>query len=74
MFFVMLGVLLFVKSLKSEKKLPYFLSGVFLGLGILTKVYALLFAPALVFYAFYYNDNKMHKKQVQGQKVKHKLE
>src|SRR3989344_2290047 len=58
MFFVMLGVLLFVKSLKSEKKLPYFLSGVFLGLGILTKVYALLFAPALVFYAFYYNYNK----------------
>src|SRR3989344_3165043 len=43
LFFVLLGMLFFVKALKLEKTPLFALSGLFLGLAIYTKTYPLLF-------------------------------
>jgi hypothetical protein len=53
-FFSLFALFFFVKSLKSRSKIQLTLSGIFLGLGILTKVYTLLFIPVMLIYAGYY--------------------
>lgn len=54
MFFVLLTMLFFVKALKQNKRLFFVLSGMFIGVAILIKIYALLFIPALLLYGIYY--------------------
>nr|QBM01225.1 hypothetical protein [uncultured archaeon] len=54
LFFTLLAMLFFVKALKQNKRLLFIFSGISLGAGILTKIYALLFIPALLLYAVYY--------------------
>jgi len=55
MFFVLLSMLLFIKALKTSSTINYALSGIFMGLAIYTKVYALLFIPSLLLYSLYFN-------------------
>lgn len=55
MFFVLLGMLLFVKATKSSDNSRYLMSGMFMGLAIYTKVYPLLFIPSLLLYFIYIN-------------------
>lgn len=54
MFFALLAMLFFVKSLKQNKRLFFILSGAFIGVAILIKIYSVLFIPALLLYAIYY--------------------
>jgi 4-amino-4-deoxy-L-arabinose transferase-like glycosyltransferase len=54
MFFGMSSMLLFVRAMKNHKLLYYWISGVFLGLAIYTKVYPLLFVPSLLLYFVYF--------------------
>ncbi|MGV8142530.1 MAG: ArnT family glycosyltransferase [Candidatus Pacearchaeota archaeon] len=54
MFFVMLSMLLFVRGLKSDKKILFAFSGIAMGLALYTKVYPVLFIPSLLLYAIYY--------------------
>jgi len=61
MFFVLLGMLLFIRALKGNKNSTYALSGLFMGLGVYTKVYPLLFIPSLLLFFAYYNWKKNHK-------------
>lgn len=61
MFFVLMGMLLFVKGIKNNKSIYYALGGMFLGLGIYTKVYPLLFIPSLLLYFAYFNYRKKNK-------------
>ncbi|MDO8509309.1 MAG: glycosyltransferase family 39 protein [Nanoarchaeota archaeon] len=59
MFFVLLGMLLFIKALKNDKSIFYMISGVFFGLAIYTKVYPLLFIPSmLLFYVYWMKREK----------------
>jgi len=58
MFFVLFGMLFFVKALKQDKRIMFVLSGMFIGTGILIKIYALLFVPALVIYSLYHIKKK----------------
>ncbi len=60
MFFVLLSFLFFVKALKTDKRINYGISGIFMGLSIYTKVYPLLFIPSLLIYFIYFN--KKYKK------------
>ena len=60
MFFVLISMVLFVRAMKSEKKLFFALSGSFLGLAVYTKVYPLLFIPSLLLYFCY---DKLKKKE-----------
>lgn len=62
MFFVLFGMLFFVKALKQDKKKLFLASGIFIGVGILVKIYALLFIPALVLFAFYYSKKHVAEK------------
>ena len=68
MFFSLLGLFLFVKAIKTEKKYYFYFSGIFLGLGIYTKVYPLLFIPSLIFFFIYYN--KKQNKKISKQNIK----
>jgi len=61
MFFVMAGMFLFVRSLKTEKLKYYFASGILIGLAVYTKVYPLLFIPSLLLYFLYYQRKKKEK-------------
>lgn len=54
MFFVLTCMALFMRALKQEKKSLFALSGIVLGLALLTKVYTLLFVPVLIVYGAYY--------------------
>lgn len=54
MFFILLGMFLFVRALKTNKAGQFVLSGLFFGLAIYTKVYALLFLPSLFLYLIYF--------------------
>lgn len=54
MFFVIFGMLLFVRGLKGEKISLFILSGIAIGLSVYTKVYTLLFIPSLLIYAVYF--------------------
>lgn len=54
MFFVLGSMLLFIRGLKTKKLTYYVISGIFLGLGIYTKVYPLLFVPSLLLYFIYF--------------------
>lgn len=54
-FFVLISIFLFVKAIKTENNLKFIISGIFLGLGILTKLYPLLFIPVLVIFGLYKN-------------------
>ncbi len=53
MFFVLLGMLLFIRGLKTNKTAQFALSGLFIGLAIYTKVYPILFIPSLLLYGIY---------------------
>ncbi|MEK6844139.1 MAG: glycosyltransferase family 39 protein [Nanoarchaeota archaeon] len=53
MFFVLVGMLLFIKALKNNKLGYFSLSGMFIGLSIYSKVYTLLFIPSLLIYFIY---------------------
>lgn len=55
MFFVMFGMLLFVKALKSKKTSLFFVAGLLIGLAVYSKAYPLLFIPSLLAYAAYYS-------------------
>ena len=61
MFFVLLGMLMFVKALKNKRLAIFALSGLFMGLAIYTKVYPLLFIPSLLLYFIYYNYKEKDK-------------
>ncbi|PIN93062.1 hypothetical protein COU54_04465 [Candidatus Pacearchaeota archaeon CG10_big_fil_rev_8_21_14_0_10_31_24] len=54
MFFVITGMFVFIRALKSENPMLYIISGIFFGLAIYTKVYPVLFIPSLFLYAVYY--------------------
>jgi 4-amino-4-deoxy-L-arabinose transferase-like glycosyltransferase len=55
MFFILFGMLLFIKAIKQEKKALFLMAGIIFGTGILIKIYAVLFAPALIIYYYYYS-------------------
>ena len=57
MFFVLLGMFLFIRALKSDKLRYFVISGIFIGLAIYTKVYPLLFIPSLLLFFIYYKRN-----------------
>jgi hypothetical protein len=60
-FFISLSLFLFINAVHFKKEyFNFLLSGISLGLGVLTKVYALLFIPVLIAYALYFNykENK----------------
>ena len=61
MFFVLFGMLLFVKALKSDKGKYFALSGIFMGLAIYTKVYPLLFIPSLLLFFVYFKRKSKEK-------------
>src|SRR3989338_4276799 len=61
-FFVLLAMLFFIKALKTNKTYLYFVSGIFLGLAVYTKVYPLLFIPSLILFFIYWN--KKEKKEI----------
>ncbi|MAG26926.1 hypothetical protein CMI47_15410 [Candidatus Pacearchaeota archaeon] len=59
MFFVLLGMFLFVRAIKTGKATGFALSGLFIGVSIYTKVYSLLFIPSLLLYsAWFYRWKK----------------
>lgn len=72
MFFVLLGMFLFVKALKTNKILQFALSGLYFGLAIYTKVYALLFIPSLLLY-FVYLKKKLKMKVISKENIKRLL-
>lgn len=67
MFFVLFAMYFFVLALKREKNSFFLLAGVFIGLGILTKLYVLFFIPSLALYALYYNYS--NKKKIVDSKI-----
>lgn len=69
MFFVLLGMLLFVRGMKVEKTAQFALSGIFMGLAIYTKVYPLLFIPSLLLYAAYFK-RKSKEKIIESKNIK----
>lgn len=58
LFFIMLGVYFFLIGLKSDKTKFYAISGVFFGLGLMTKLYTPFFILSIIIYAFYINKKK----------------
>ncbi len=62
MFFVLLGMLLFIRAMKTNSYQKYALSGTSMGLAIYTKVYPLLFIPSLLLYFVYIKRSS--KKQI----------
>ena len=62
MFFVISGMFIFIKALKSDKSRYFAISGTFIGLAIYTKVYPLLFIPSLLLYFVYFN--RKYKKPI----------
>lgn len=71
MFFVLFAILMFVKGLKMEKNKYLAFAGILIGLGILTKVYALLFIPVALAFALY--DNKKKSGKYLDRRIKKKL-
>lgn len=65
MFFVLLSMLFFIRGLKQNKKSFFVLSGIFIGVGVLMKLYAILFVPVFIFYGFYVtHKDKNNKKRL----------
>ncbi len=63
MFFIFFSMFLFVKALKQNKNLLFIFSGIMMGIAILIKIYAFLFIPVLLLYAFYHiKKNKINYK------------
>lgn len=71
MFFVLFGLVLFIWALKNEKWTFFVASGSLVGLGVLTKVYCLLFVPVMIVFALYYNYKE--KKEVINKKLAKRL-
>ncbi|MEK6933661.1 MAG: glycosyltransferase family 39 protein [Nanoarchaeota archaeon] len=71
MFFVLFAILVFVKGLKTEKNKYMAFAGILIGLGILTKVYTLLFIPVALAYSLY--DNKKKNGKYLDKRIKRKL-
>ena len=69
MFFVLMSMLFFVRAVKSEKVGMFALSGLFMGLGVYTKVYPLLFIPSLLIY-FAYAKRKSKQRVLTGDSLK----
>lgn len=61
MFFVLVAMLFFIRGMKSNRKVPYALSGIFMGLAIYTKVYPLFFIPSLLLYFAYVKRREKHR-------------
>lgn len=55
LFFVLLGMFIFVRALKQNKKNLFLLAGIAIGTAMLVKLYSILYAPAFVLYAVYYS-------------------
>ncbi|MBI2631472.1 glycosyltransferase family 39 protein [Candidatus Pacearchaeota archaeon] len=71
MFFVLFAMLVFVKGLKMEKNKYLVFAGILIGLGILTKVYIILFIPVALAFALY--DNKKKCGNYFDKRIKRKL-
>lgn len=71
MFFVLFGMLFFVRALKREERVytNVILSGIGMGLAIYTKVYPLFFIPSLLIF-FFYIKNKEKKEIFNKQNIK----
>lgn len=61
LFMILFSFFLFVRGLNQNKKYLFLLSGIFLGLGILVKLYAPLFIFPLLLFALYKNYKKERK-------------
>jgi 4-amino-4-deoxy-L-arabinose transferase-like glycosyltransferase len=61
MFFVLLGMFIYIRALKTSKTKYFIISGVAIGLAIYTKVYPLLFIPSLLLFTIYYNKKTERK-------------
>lgn len=69
LFFVLSGMVLFIKGLKKDRSILFAASGIFFGLSIYTKVYPIMFLPSLLLYFAYYN-HKLKKQIVTKKNVK----
>ncbi len=70
MFFVLFGMLIFIKAVRTQGKNRYFcLSGILIGLALYTKVYPLFFIPSLLLY-YSYVKRKEKKKIFTKQNIK----
>ncbi len=69
MFFVILGMFIFVRAVKSEGIKYFAISGVLFGLAVYTKVYPLLFIPSLLLFLMYKNY-KTEKKIIRKKDIK----
>ena len=58
-FFIILSVLLFLSAMDKERGLFYFLSGVSLGLGLLTKYLAIITLVPCILFLFFKYDRKL---------------
>lgn len=69
-FFVLTGMLLFIKAFKANNYLSYILSGVFFGLAVYTKVYPILFVPSVLLFFIYFkkkeNNKVISKRNIKG--------
>jgi len=61
MFFAFFSIFMFMKAIRLKQLKLFIISGILLGLGILTKVYALLFIPVLIVYFFFVNKKQTNK-------------
>ena len=61
MFFVIMGMYLFIKARKNSSKMLFAFAGIYIGLAIYTKVYPLLFIPSMLIY-FVFLENKAGSK------------
>lgn len=61
MFFVIIGLLFFIKGIKNKKLRFYIIAGISMGLAIYTKVYPLLFIPSMIILFAYYQNKKGFK-------------
>src|SRR3989344_1108239 len=69
MFFVLMGMLLFVRAIKKEKVGLFLMGGIFIGLAVYTKVYPLLFIPSLLIF-FIYSKKKLKEKIITKKNLK----
>lgn len=54
LFFALLSLYLIFLGFKEKRSIHFILSGIFLGIGILIKIYVLLFIPMILLYLIYY--------------------
>jgi 4-amino-4-deoxy-L-arabinose transferase-like glycosyltransferase len=69
MFFVLFGIYLFLRAMKTNNSGTFAIAGIGIGLAIYTKVYPLLFIPSILLYFIYYN-RKLNKKIFSKENIK----